>query len=364
MLAPFQTGFRLLIGLALFALGCLAVFPPPNYTLWMLSVPATECGHWLGLLALTLIPGWRASQARRIAGLLAVASAAMLFSPLLRAIPVAMALPPVPAPLVDGTGPRTITLETLAYVERPDGPLLLDLVRLTPPGEPAPGVIVIHGGWWKAGDRTQLTPLDRELAARGYVVANIDYRLAPTHKFPAQRDDVEAAIAYLKRRAPEIGLDASRLVLLGRSAGGHLALSAGYGSADPAIRGVISFYGPADLLWGYDHPTPARLYDSRKVLREFLGGSPEEAPENYNAASPIRFVGAHTPPTLLIHGLRDELVSRLQPERLVDRLKAANRPVTYLQLPWATHGCDWAFYGPCGWITTRHVESFIADVTR
>ena len=77
-------------------------------------------------------------------------------------------------------------------------------------------------------------------------MASIDYRLAPGAVFPAPRDDVFAAIAYLKDHAKEIGLDKDRLILLGRSAGGQIALSAAYAEKEPGIKGVIVFYAPND----------------------------------------------------------------------------------------------------------------------
>ena len=123
----------------------------------------------------------------------------------------------------------------------------------------------------------------------------MNYRLAPKWKFPAGRDDVLSAIAYLKVYGPEFGLDPNRLVLLGRSAGGQLALLAAYTANEPAIRGVISVYGPTDLKFGYDRPAPKNLLDTRGVLETYLGGPPVKADEAYFAASPINFVTANSP---------------------------------------------------------------------
>ena len=122
------------------------------------------------------------------------------------------------------------------------------------PAAPAPCIVVIHGGSWANGDSTQLPGLNSYLAARGYVVAAINYRLAPDHRFPAARDDLLAAIEYLKGHAQELGIDPRRFVLLGRSAGAQLALLVAYTAGDAAIRGVVGFYGPADLVYGYRTP--------------------------------------------------------------------------------------------------------------
>ena len=101
--------------------------------------------------------------------------------------------------------------------------------------DPIPAVIVVHGGGWQGGGSMDFTALNAYLASRDYVVAAINYRSAPRAHFPAQRDDVYAAMAYLKTHAMELGVDPSRLVLLGRGEGGQLALLAVYTSGEPSI---------------------------------------------------------------------------------------------------------------------------------
>ena len=155
-----------------------------------------------------------------------------------------------------GTSDPSITAQTHEYA-RPDGtPLLLDLFH---PADGAastrPLVVIIHGGSWRGGDRKQLPALGEQLTQDGYIVAAISYRLAPANTFPAALQDVNAAVTWLKRHATDLRIDTTRIVLLGRSAGGQLALLAAYTRHDPAIRGVISFYGPTDLRWGWEHPT-------------------------------------------------------------------------------------------------------------
>ena len=166
----------------------------------------------------------------------------------------------------------------------------------------------------------------------------------------------------LKVYGKEFGVDPTRLALLGRSAGGQLALLAAYTADEPAIRGVVSVYGPTDLKFGYDRPAPKSLLDTRGVLESYLGGSPAKADDAYFAASPINFVTAASPPTLLIHGLHDGHVSPEESERLEARLSQANVKHLFLRLPWATHACDWSFSGPCGQITTYAIERFLDRV--
>jgi len=225
-----------------------------------------------------------------------------------------------------------------------------------------PLVLVIHGGSWASGRRGELPELNRYLAARGYLVASIDYRLAPADHFPAPIEDVQAAISDLTSHAKEVGFDAKNIVLLGRSAGGQIALFTAYQSADPRIRGVISFYAPADMVMAYALPSNPLIINSRRVLRNYVGS--DHFPEAYQAASPLDHVGPKAPPTLIIHGGRDEMVWVTHSEHLSQRLKEFHRPVYFLRLPWATHGADYIFRGPGGQLSTYAVERFLAAVIR
>jgi dipeptidyl aminopeptidase/acylaminoacyl peptidase len=106
------------------------------------------------------------------------------------------------------------------------------------------------------------------------------------------------------------------------------------------------------------------VLDSNAVLEAYLGGNPSQVPATYESASPSTFVSSTTVPTLLIHGGRDELVFVAQSERLAARLTQAQRPHYFLRLPWATHGCDAHFNGPCGQISVYLIERFFASVTQ
>jgi acetyl esterase/lipase len=381
-------GVRLLLAVVALGYGLLAVFRAPTYWTWEMAVLATEWGYGIAALALVLVlPRARRTAAGRLAAGIAVLAAAMLLSPLARAVPVAHELParmreafgdaqarslpgaparPQPlAPLDMLRGVRSpgVRVRTFVYADRADGPLRMDVY--SPPGRgPAPAVIVIHGGSWRGGDRKQLPPLNRYLAARGYVVAAIEYRLAPKHRAPDALADVLTALRFLEANAPALGVDPRRIVLMGRSAGGQLALLAAYRAHDPAVRGAISFYAPTDLVYGYAHPANPAVLDSRVILRAFLGGTPDDDLPGYVAASPLAFVGPDTPPTLLVHGGRDELVWVVHSEMLDSALAAAGRPHLLLRLPWSTHACDFAFSQPCGQLSTWAVEHFLAAVTR
>lgn len=367
---------HLILGALLLFLSLWAVLRPPHSFFWLLSIPAKEWG-WVGaLLCLPLLwPGW-------IQGHLAPVGAGLtLLAALLFLIPLALAVATarrVPAELEAAFGPAArpprppfawrdlflgvripravVTTETFAV--RNGLELKLDLTR--PVKGPAPVVMVIHGGSWKGGDRGQLAPLNHYLTARGYATAAISYRFAPEHRYPEMLADVQEAIAYLRDHALELRIDASQMVLLGRSAGGQLATAAACTLRDPAIKGVVAYYAPFDLEWGYHQYTP--VIDGPGTLRAFLGGGPDEVPEAYQAASPLHLVGPDSPPVLMLQGTADTLVSPLHSVHFVERLKPVGVPHCLLLVPQATHGSDFNFSGPFGQITTYAVEGFLKAV--
>lgn len=347
-----------------FAFALLAVIPAPTYLAWQLSVLATEWGYWFALPGLLAVVSLRlfvaqsrsAVLSRRFVapfGLVAI-SGLLLLTPLTRAA----ALPQQLNWATLFTGAQLEKTPPVTYVYAPSLPL--DFYRTNTPN--APLVVVIHGGSWSGGDQKQLPNLNWHLAQQGYAVAAITYRLSPAHRFPAAVDDVRTALTYLKAHAHELGFDSTRIVLLGRSAGGQLALITAYTSNDPAIKGAISFYGITDLRWGWDHPSPKRVLDSPRVLLNYLGGPPAERGAAYDSASAINFAATATR-TLLVHGGNDELASPHHSRLLARRLKAAGKRVEYLELPWSTHGCDCAFNGPCGQLSTRAVMRFLGSAT-
>ncbi|MEP6600403.1 MAG: alpha/beta hydrolase [Nitrospirota bacterium] len=389
---------RLILGIGLAAAGALAFLPAPTHLLWMVALGITEWGHWLTLLALTLLilGGFGISRngtlsAVGLAGaLLCLVSACFTVTPVLRGVLIARELPSqlersfgmteaariddsakkatplVLSNLFKGVGVPAIQPTSVIYRKLESQELSLDLYQPSSSqrgSNQRVGVLVVHGGGWQSGDSREFAALNHELAGRGYLVAAINYRLAPQHKFPAALEDVKQGIAYLKAHAADLGLDGNRLVLLGRSAGGQLALLAAY-AGDPAVRGVIAFYAPPDLRFSYTFPANPAVLDSQGLLRSYLGSDPDHLPSTYLAASPFYFVSSTTPPTLLIHGGRDELLGEEQSERLAVRLAAYGRQQFLLTLPWATHGCDINFSGPCGQLSTYAIERFITAVTK
>lgn len=382
---------RLLLALVLFAVSLLAVLPAPTYLGWQLSIGVTEWGHLLALAAalLLLLPGWWGTLTGRLSAMLTVIAIALALSPLLRAAAIAQTLPAQLISAFGGKNPRqtqnaparttpfvyrelftgvrspSVRVDTMTYVVRNGKPLGLDLYRPAKQlGDLLPLVVMIHGGSWRGGSRADLPELNRYLAAHGYAVAAVSYRFVPQFPHPAASEDIKSAIQFLKSNAARFEIDASRIALVGRSAGGQLALLAAYTVRDPAIRGVAALYAPSDQVFGYENPSNPRVLNSTAILEAYLGGNPRTKPDAYRTASPINFVTRSTVPTLLVHGGKDELVWVRQSERLAAKLAAANRPHFFLKLPWATHGCDYNFNGPCGQLSTYAIENFLGEVMR
>ena len=211
-----------------------------------------------------------------------------------------------------------------------------------------PWVVGVHGGGWNGGEPGEFLAWDRELASHGFVVFLPSYRLAPRHQWPAPREDLVDVIRWVRERAGEFGIDPGDLNLLGRSAGGQIATATAFGEADLEVRRCLAFYAPHDMFFARRYAREDDVLDSRKLLRDYLGGDPEENEERYRSASAIELVTPEAPPTLLIHGTRDSLVWVEQSRRLASRMKEAGATVKFVELPWATHACDYFPFTPGG----------------
>lgn len=241
--------------------------------------------------------------------------------------------------------------------------LTLDLYQPAEAGQ-YPGVITIYGGGWSSGSPQANAQFSRFLAARGYVVTAIDYRHAPTYRFPAQLEDVQSAIAVVRDRAQAYEIDPNRISLLGWSAGAHLAMLAGFQSTVP-IRSIINYYGPVDLTEGYtDLPTPDPI-GVQQVLRTFMGGTPTERPSAYQQASPITYVTAAEPdtlpPILLIYGGRDHVVEARFGKALHNAITQSQNQSVWINIPWAEHAFDKIFNGVSNQLALHFVERFLSQ---
>jgi acetyl esterase len=250
--------------------------------------------------------------------------------------------------------------ELKADIWRPPGGVVADAA------EGRPVVIVVHGGGWRSGERGDSPLWNAWLASRGYVVFDIDYRLSPPPSWRDAPSDVRCAVRWVKENAARYGVDANRVALMGRSAGGHLALltaySQGSGSTsgcetrnlqDTGVAAVVAFYPPTDL---------ARLSSLSYLggMDRFLGGTQDTVPERYHLLSPITHVDSCDPPTFLAHGGDGQIVPPGESELLTERLREAGVPHRLVGLPWANHTFDFIWGGWGSQITRSTLQEFLA----
>ncbi len=228
-----------------------------------------------------------------------------------------------------------------------------------------PAVVVVHGGGWRSGTRGEFPEWNAWLADKGHVVFDIDYRLSASNWQEAPAD-VACAVGWVKENADRYGVDPGRVALMGRSAGGHLALLAAYtrgpaaptpgceapNARDTRVEAVVAFYPPTDL---------ARLSRQGYLggMDRFLGGTPGAAPGRYRLLSPISRVDPADPPTFLAHGGDDEIVPPGESELLAGRLREAGVPHNLVELPWANHTFDFLWGGWDSQITRSSLERFL-----
>ena len=359
-----------------FFLSLWIVVPAPIFALLPLSVGAPELSPWLAVLNLAA----SGLSIRRKSRLLIMGSTIALLLSLLPLMQFptahdraesafeaafAQAMPPdrVGSILNVFSGIPIPPVRHTAAIEfaRPDGvPLHLEVYRPPQTGR-YPAIVAIYGGAWQRGEPSDNADFNRYMAARGYVVWAIDYRHAPQYHFPAQLEDVQTALQFIRQHAAEYETDSERIALVGRSAGAHLAMLAAYAPNAPPIRAVVNYYGPVDLTAGYAEPPRPDPIDTRAVLEAFLGGTPAQLADRYRQASPYQFVTrSNLPPTLLIYGSRDHIVQAKFGRALAERLRSLKVPTVMIEIPWSEHVFDAVFRGLGNQIALEYSDRFLA----
>jgi acetyl esterase/lipase len=246
--------------------------------------------------------------------------------------------PEEPAP-----APAVCRYPDLVYGQAGATELHLDLVCPSSPG-PHPAVLVFHGGGWMSGDRKFCAPILETLAERGYVAVAVGYRLTTEAPFPAQLHDAQTALRWLREHSSAYDIDPDRIGALGYSAGGHLALLlATMPEPSSRVQAVVATYAPTDLARWYEemqgNSSPAHIrFLVKGSLHGLLGGSPAKKASAYAEASPIAHLTKDTAPTLLIHGLADDVVPVDQSMRYATAAGKLGAPVRLECLEHASHG--------------------------
>lgn len=202
-------------------------------------------------------------------------------------------------------------------------------------------MIIIHGGAWSIGDKSELNPFIDSLKRRmpDYAIFNINYRLATgsANFFPTQENDVKAAVEFIYNKRTDYVIS-DKFVLNGQSAGGHLALLQAYKYHSPIhIKAVVDFFGPTDMVDLYNNPGSV----SPGLLALIVGATPTSNPAIYQQSSPINFVTTQSCPTIILQGGLDLLVNpTTQSLALKNKLTTTGITNQYVFYATAGHG-DW-----------------------
>lgn len=231
---------------------------------------------------------------------------------------------------------------------------LLDVVLADDPptgGAPRPALLHVHGGGWVMGNKNeQGKPLMKELAGRGWVCFDINYRLSPKAAFPAHIIDVKRALAWIRENAERYGIDPNFVCITGGSAGGHLAALAalsqgdaryqpGFEAADTRVQAALPVYGVFD--WRDRAGDRGRNNMTPFITRSVMQCAPEADPEGWDAATPLLRALEDAPPMMVVQGTHDSLVFVEEARTFVKALSGRSRqPVLYLELEGAQHAFE------------------------
>jgi acetyl esterase/lipase len=214
---------------------------------------------------------------------------------------------------------------------------------------PGAGVLFIHGGGFWGGALGSRPALFGALADAGIPVVDVEYRISPPPRWNQAPGDILCALAWLEQHGPSYGIDPSRIVIVGESAGGNLALMAAYSAgtgkvpsscgADPAPpRAVVAISPTADLKGIWQDASLA--LDGATFPEPYIGGTPAQFPDRYDRASPMWLIRKDVPPTLILAGSIDHLVHLERTTIVSEQLKAAGARSTLVVVPFADHGFD------------------------
>ncbi|RZJ81293.1 MAG: alpha/beta hydrolase [Chryseobacterium sp.] len=219
-----------------------------------------------------------------------------------------------------------------------------------------PAVIMVHGGGWRSGNKSLNATMAAQIAAKGYVVVAVEYRLSLEAKYPAAVYDIKAAVRWLRENAGNYHADKNKVAVMGFSAGAQLATLVG------TTNNVTRFEGPkkksktssavqaivnVDGTLAFRHPESVE----GTVAAFWLGGTYDEVPEIWQEAAPLSHAGENTPPILFInsdvprfHAGRDDMINKIKPFHIYSEVHTlANSPHSFwLFHPWFKPTVDYA----------------------
>lgn len=241
--------------------------------------------------------------------------------------------------LVFGAGCQGVKMKkelNVSYGEAAGQTLLLDVFQpAVPAAGPRGALVLVHGGAWSAGDKSEFAPMIPMLVKEGYVAFVVNYRLVTpdANHWPAQLDDTQRAVRWVRAHADRYGIDARRVGAIGGSAGGHIVACLGTSdtrdNSDAALAAyssrvscVVTLCGPVDLTEDLANKVKQGEWTNEQV-RILLGGTPAEVPDIARSASPLLHVDARSAPAYIVQGKNDEIVPVDQAVRFDAALKKA-----------------------------------------
>lgn len=197
-------------------------------------------------------------------------------------------------------------------------------------------MILVHGGGWNTGDKSDFSSYLASFQSKfpSYAIANLNYRLATvtSNHFPTQENDMKSAVDFLAQKSRDYHI-AQKIVLVGASAGAHMALLQAYKYSSPKIMAVVDFFGPTDMAdlhnfyrWGSEQ---------QNAIQILMNGSPNTNSALYENSSPINYVTGQSSPTIIFHGNMDNVVPVAESISLSNKLNSigvANEMIRYPNL--------------------------------
>jgi acetyl esterase/lipase len=259
----------------------------------------------------------------------------------------------VPRDIGEGAAPDT----TVTFTRAGNQDLQLDIYNPTTTDRRAPVAVYVHGGGWIMGHRAQQAANLRWLADRGYLVVSPEYVLATADRptWNTASADIACALTWIAVHAPGYGGDPDRLFVFGDSAGGALALATTYAAAAgtamsscggrvPVVRAVAAQVPAVDPVTFYENPDPMLGAAARRMVGQYLGGSPAEHPDRARAVSSATYITPSAPPTFILLAENDHLVPIAGALQFIDRAQQAGVRIHVMRFPWADHGTALQYY--------------------
>ncbi|GAA2831340.1 alpha/beta hydrolase [Nonomuraea rubra] len=269
----------------------------------------------------------------------ALALAAVALTP----VAASASMEPTPAPTVDNPvdaeGIGGLSMETVQYGSHKRQSMD---VWWTPDGQQRPGIFLIHGGWWSSGDKKYMREITRSYAELGYTVFNLNYRLSGDAAWPAQRTDALAAIAAARKHADRYAFDANNYVLMGFSAGGHIAAAVGtYGDGIGGLKGVVGLSPIISPLRAYSDGEKSDNASKRKLRTAAIklagGCAPKGKCSRIWASMEVAWhASRNDAPMLTIHS-ENEFVPPVQSQLLKQMLGQVGVQVSVFTQPGTNH---------------------------